>query len=765
MLEQLKQQLHAGGYSCVIANGTEVRTFTRRGVADLYDLLQNDGAFLKGAIIADKVIGKGAAALMIQGGAVNIYTDVISEPALALFQDANVQVSYARVVPFIENRDKTDWCPLEKRCFQKQSAAEIIPVIQEFIAQMKASGKMTVILLALSLWGYSLQAQSLRDTAKITRNYRIDEVVVTGTRNETDIRHLPMTVSVVNREQIEQRYESSLLPILTEQIPGLFTTGRGIMGYGVSKGSAGNMNLRGIGGGPTTGLLVLIDGHPQYMGLMGHPIADAYQSMLAEKVEVVRGPASVLYGSNAMGGVINIVTRKPTGDGVKTNARISYGSFNSLTTEATNQIRRGRFSSVVTGSYNRTDGHRNDMNFEQYGGYARLGYESGQAWNAFADVNLTQFKASNPGSVNTPLFDNDSRITRGMASFSLENNYGQTSGALKFFYNWGVHKINDGYETGKQPLDFRFHSNDQMLGITWYQSVSLFTGNRLTAGVDFQHFGGKARNRYVTDGHEELLSDKSENEVAGYLDFRQMLGRYLTLDAGVRLDHHSVTGNEWIPQVGLSAQLSANSSIKAMASKGFRNPTIRELYMFRPANPALRPERLWNYELSYSQRLLDNAFYYGVNIFYINGDNMIIQDFVDNRPLNLNTGKIENWGAEASLAYRISNTWNLSANYSWLRMVYPLVAAPGHKLYAGADFTRGRWSASTGVQYIAGLYTDIKAKTKESFVLWNVRGSYRLCTFAHLFVRGENLLAQRYEINAGFPMPKATIMGGINISI
>lgn len=140
MIEQLRQQLHDGGYSCVIANGPEVRTFTRRGVADLFDLLENDSAFLQGAIIADKVIGKGAAALMIEGGAATVYTDVISEPALSLFLEANVEISYARVVPFIENRDKTDWCPLEKRCFQKKSAAEIIPVIKEFIAQMRAGG-------------------------------------------------------------------------------------------------------------------------------------------------------------------------------------------------------------------------------------------------------------------------------------------------------------------------------------------------------------------------------------------------------------------------------------------------------------------------------------------------------------------------------------------------------------------------------------------------------------------------------------------------
>ena len=221
----------------------------------------------------------------------------------------------------------------------------------------------------------SAPADSLR-----LKSYKLDEVVVTGTRNETDIRHLPMAISVVGRRQLEQTYQPSILPALTEQVPGLFTTSRGIMGYGVSTGAAGGMSLRGIGagvnaaGGPTTSLLVLIDGHPQYMGLMGHPIADAYQSMLAERVEVLRGPASVLYGSNAMGGVINIVTRKMQEDGVKTNAQIGYGSYNTLQTEVSNRVRKGRFSSVVTGSYNRTDGHRDDMEFEQYGGYAKLGY-------------------------------------------------------------------------------------------------------------------------------------------------------------------------------------------------------------------------------------------------------------------------------------------------------------------------------------------------------------------------------------------------------
>jgi Outer membrane cobalamin receptor protein len=600
-----------------------------------------------------------------------------------------------------------------------------------------------------------------KDTTSVSKHYTIDEVVVTGTKNETDKRYLPMSVSVVNREQISQRHEQSLLPILTEQVPGLFITSRGIMGYGVSTGAAGGMSLRGIGGSPTTELLVLIDGHPQYMGLMGHPLADAYQSLLADKVEVVRGPASVLYGSNAMGGVINIVTRKSQEEGVKNSIQMGYCTFNTLMTEASNVVKKGRFNSVASVSYNRSDGHRANMEFGQLSGFAKMGYDFSNQWNLYADVNITHFNASNPGTVTKPILDNDSHITRGMSSLSLENNYGSTSGAFMFYYNWGNHKINDGYYAGSTPPTYLFHSTDRLFGINWYQSTSFFTGNRITVGIDYQNAGGKAWNQFATSSTN--IADKVEEEVAGYADVRQTLGSLITLDAGMRVDHYSVTGTELVPQAGVSVHLPQAAELKALVSKGFRNPTIRELYMFPPQNPNLLPEKMMNYEVSWSQQLPSNALSYGINLFYINGDNMIQTVFQNGRPININTGKIENWGAETSCSYRINGTWLLSANYSWLYMKYPVVAAPEHKLFVGVDFTRGKWMVSTGVQYINGLYTSVTPVSRENFVLWNLRGSCQLSRQFSLFVRGENLLAQHYEINAGFTMPKATAMGGFNL--
>lgn len=129
--------LNAGGYSCVIAQGTEVRTFTQRGVADLYDLYKTDPGFMKGAVVADKVIGKAAAALTVMGGVEKVYADVISRPALDLLHEAHIDVEFVQEVPFIENRDKTGWCPLESACREKKSVRDIYPVIQDFLKRIR----------------------------------------------------------------------------------------------------------------------------------------------------------------------------------------------------------------------------------------------------------------------------------------------------------------------------------------------------------------------------------------------------------------------------------------------------------------------------------------------------------------------------------------------------------------------------------------------------------------------------------------------------
>ena len=118
--------------------------------------------------------------------------------------------------------------------------------------------------------------------------------------------------------------------------------------------------------------------------------------------------------------------------------------------------------------------------------------------------------------------------------------------------------------------------------------------NRLTVGFDYQHFGGESWNKVVAIdeakpgqqiGDHIPGVDKQMDEFAGYVDFRQDINSWLSLDAGVRIDHHSHVGTEWIPQGGLAFHLPRQAELKAMVSKGFRNPTIREMYMFLHRTP------------------------------------------------------------------------------------------------------------------------------------------------------------------------------------
>ena len=607
----------------------------------------------------------------------------------------------------------------------------------------------------------------LASAEELADSLSIQEVVVTGTRNAVDVRHLPYTVNVIGRQTLTEQQQTSVLPTVMQQVPGLMVTSRSMMGYGVSTGAAGGISLRGVTGGAGQ-MLVLIDGHPQYNGVYGHPISDSYQTLMAERVEVLRGPASVLYGSNAMGGVLNIVTRSMHEDGVKTHINLGAGSYGTVQTEASNQMRSGRFSSTIAAQYSRTDNHRPNMDFEQYGGYVKLGYDISDHWNAAVDLDLTHWNASNPGSVTQPKLENDQWITRGAASLTIENHYNKTSGALSIYDNFGRHKINDGYsaEGGTPQTDF-FRSKDAVGGVSWYQSAQLFEGNRVTVGLDYQHIYGRAwyTNREtgetVTTQRRLMQSAHShENEVAGYVDFRQDITYWLTIDAGLRYDHHSTAGGEWVPQAGVVLRPVETGALKASVSKGFRNPNTREMYMYGTANhDSLRAERLWNYELSWRQSL--GGFSYGANLYYIKGDNMI--QTVAGK--NVNTGEIENYGVELEALYRIDSHWTLLTNHSLLHMKNPVVAAPTYKGFLGANFNYQKWSIIAGLQYLNGLYTAVgDAETKENFCLLNAAVNYALSKTVGLWLRGENLLAQSYEINLGYPMPRATFMGGVNIN-
>lgn len=131
-MRQLVELLHTGGHTLVVRNGG-IRTFDGRGIADLYRLLREEPELLRGAHVADKVVGKAAASLLIGGGVTRVHAILMSEQATDLFRTADIEVEYDRIVPYIANRSNTGWCPMELCCKDCRTAEECVTAIKQKI--------------------------------------------------------------------------------------------------------------------------------------------------------------------------------------------------------------------------------------------------------------------------------------------------------------------------------------------------------------------------------------------------------------------------------------------------------------------------------------------------------------------------------------------------------------------------------------------------------------------------------------------------------
>ena len=187
--------------------------------------------------------------------------------------------------------------------------------------------------------------------------------------------------------------------------------------------------------------------------------------------------------------------------------------------------------------------------------------------------------------------------------------------------------------------------------------------------------------------------------------------------------------------------------------------------MYPPHNPNLKPEYMLNYEISYSQYLLEGKLNLGAALYFIDGKDMIQTQMVDGKPLNLNIGKFKNKGFELETSYHFLTNWMVSANYSYLHTDNKVVYAPKNKLNARLMFTPGKFQFEIENQNIWSLQNG-RSDGTENYTLLNFRGAY---TFGEkvpvtAFVKLDNITDRHYEIIYGCPMPGITVMGGIEFN-
>ena len=429
--------------------------------------------------------------------------------------------------------------------------------------------------------------------------------------------------------------------------------------------------------------------------------------------------------------------------------------------------RKDKFSATVSAQLDRSNGYRANSSFWLANEFVQLRYATTQNWAVGATLDMTQSHANNPGTVDAPLENMWTDLLRGTGSIYVKNSYKKVDGGFQAYINWGRNHLDDGNAPGTAPRNYLFNSTDYNMGLTLYESLYLWQDNTLSAGIDFQHWGGRIWNEDKVD--PSVISSDSKhsvNEVAGYVMMQQgFFNNILNVNGGVRLQHGSTYGNVWVPQAGVIVRPGRRSEIKASFSKGFRSPNIRELYLYAPANPDLKPEYMLNYEVSYNQHFLNGALMVGGAIFFIDGSNMIQTEMVDGRPHNVNTGSFINKGFELEGAYRITPKLTLSANYSYLHCNNPTLYAPKNKLNTELVFSPGDFRLTLDETSIWSLQNGAPDNARESYTLLNFRGAYTLKGRAPLtlMVNIDNITNKHYQIIYGCPMPGTTIMAGVEI--
>lgn len=626
--------------------------------------------------------------------------------------------------------------------------------------QMKAF--LVTLMLAATATGVAV-SQNPNDTT------HLQELLVTAP-TKVNPALTPMDVTVVTNEQIESSQEMSLLPILQNHIPGMFVSERGLAGYGVSGGAAGTVTIRGVGQG--TGVLFMIDGVPTWAGVFGHSVADTYSANGVEKVEVVKGPASILYGSNAMGGSVNIITKKHNNEGFSGRARAMYGFYNTVNVNLSAGYRKNKFQIMAAAQYDRSDNNRPGSAFWLWNEYAMLQYSASSHWNIGANVDMTQSKAHNPGTLQDPLENMWTKLKRGAASVYAHNSYGRVNGGIQAYINWGNHHLDDGNAPGTAEKNYYFNLDDYNMGFNIFETINPWVGNDLSVGVDFQHWGGHIWNDPKEGVYDPAIHGNfnpqeyrhHENEIAGYLMMQQSFAHdILSLNAGARLQHNSQFGNIWIPQAGFIVRPVSQSEIKFSFSKGFHSPSIKDLYLWKPANKDLKPESLLNYELSYRQTLCNGSLNFGAAIYYIDGKDMIQTQMMGGTPMNVNTGKFRNKGFELDATWHFMKNWQVYGGYAYLKTDNEnLLYAPENKLDLALTFSPGNLELTAEANFIRGLKNG-NPEGAVDYNLFNLRGSYTwpLKIPVTVFAKIDNILAEKYEVVYGCPMPQATAFVGI----
>ncbi|MBO5168347.1 MAG: TonB-dependent receptor [Phascolarctobacterium sp.] len=621
---------------------------------------------------------------------------------------------------------------------------------------------------AVYLGGSPVYASELQE-------FSLDEYVVTAARTETKLVDTPANISVVDAQTIEERHYQDVSEVLKD-VPGAT-----IMDDGVGA----NEKVLKLNGDER--VLVLIDGRRvnSDMGLTNSARASLDMNQLPdvdliERIEVLKGAGGALYGSDAVGGVVNIITKKTDKNYGKVS--LGFGSNDKRDMSAMYSFKEGKTGLIVAAvkdkqgyykfkdiSDNRTKRRDGNSNFENEKFSLKLVQEITDDTELTIGYDFSNYEGRNPGAV-----------TSGMSYWGIQDKESQNMYAK---FDWGLANRDIGYiQVYHHKLDYsNLYNNwdgttstaylkEDTTGIDVQQEISISDNNKIVIGASYRDTDAENPDSYATG--------KNIDNLAFFLNDTWNFAPTWTLNAGVRYDDHSQAGDETTMSAGINKKFDEESHIYFNWSQVFKAPNIDDLFTFIPAgtmggsatygDPNLKPETGDVWTLGYNTKISDNTVL-GINYFESNLKDAIdwVYDpnYVDpTRVRNVDEQKKK--GMEFTVNHKLNNNVDFIASYTYLKVenndegkgfvrdwnVMPNVYRLGVK-YKDGKWDTNIWlrAGNGGATHKYDKFSTLDGQSYVDSSYWTLDATitYKATKDLSFYAKGYNLFNESYADFAG----------------
>lgn len=582
--------------------------------------------------------------------------------------------------------------------------------------------------------------------AEDLQEFALDDMVITASRVPTQKVDTPADISVITKEEIADQNYANVSDAL-RAIPGVNVLGSG------AKGSSMGQDKILLNGDER--VLVLVDGRRMNLGSSGNSSADWLPPVNAiERIEVLKGGGSALYGTDAVGGVINVIMKKGSDIGNHVTVKAAGGSWNAeqyaISASGSNDSGLGLIVSA-------TKERRGEYKFKNANGKSQMLKNSGYD-DTGVIVKLDQkVGEDNRIGVNFEHINAEGGSPFGYSKWGTTDSHKRISNNVALRYDWNESSDEKGYVQvykNYQHAHFRSPSvsnqsnfTDSTVGFEAQQNFKFSETDAFTAGLEYY--------KTTVDNNALYTGKRDINNKAIFAENRWEFAPTWQLNTGLRYDHHSRYGSEVTPKVALNKKFDENSNVYLSWGRVFNAPTTDDLFWYQPGayptygDPELKPEKGYVWTLGGNAKLNEKTDI-SASVFYSD-----IKDAIDwvwdggtiTQAINVNKEKRR--GLELSLNHDFDDNLSAYASYTYVQVkqdkgygfAKDLTTKPN--IYrAGLKYKNADWLFTLNANAVTGQ--SEKQFVDSSYFTLDLGAQYKINDNAKLFINGYNLTNARY---------------------